>query len=247
MLGWIRRRATYANVAMTIALVFAMSGGAYAAGKYLITSTKQINPKVLRALKGANGKNGTNGVNGTDGAPGEKGPTGATGTQGPQGPEGKEGPTGKNGTNGKEGKEGKEGSPWTAGGTLPSGKSEKGTWGVATMPGSFLKGAAVLAISPISFTIPLAETVKANVIGPGGKGGGGGACPETSELSKPEAEPGNLCIFEGAFAVNVNEVNPIAPENGVKEGGKTGVIVEILPTNNSEPVFVNGTWAVTAK
>jgi hypothetical protein len=29
---------------MTIALVFAMSGGAYAANHFLITSTKQISP-----------------------------------------------------------------------------------------------------------------------------------------------------------------------------------------------------------
>ena len=44
-----RGRLSYANVAMTLALVFAMSGGAYAASKYVITSTKQISPKVLKA------------------------------------------------------------------------------------------------------------------------------------------------------------------------------------------------------
>jgi hypothetical protein len=31
---------SYANVAATMALVFAMTGGAYAAKKYVITSTK---------------------------------------------------------------------------------------------------------------------------------------------------------------------------------------------------------------
>jgi hypothetical protein len=80
----VRKRITYANVAATLALVFAMSGGALAAKHYVITSTKQINPKVLRALKGKTGATGA---------------TGANGTPGPQG---------------KEGKEGKEGPPATA-------------------------------------------------------------------------------------------------------------------------------------
>jgi hypothetical protein len=43
----IRRRLSYANVVATLALVFAMSGGALAASHYLVNSTKQINPKVL--------------------------------------------------------------------------------------------------------------------------------------------------------------------------------------------------------
>ena len=60
-LAAIRKRVTYANVAMTLALVFAMSGGAYAS-KYLITSTKQISPKVLKTLKGAAGKTGPAGA-----------------------------------------------------------------------------------------------------------------------------------------------------------------------------------------
>jgi hypothetical protein len=42
----LRKRFTYTNVAMTLALVFAMTGGAYAAFTSLITSTKQISPSV---------------------------------------------------------------------------------------------------------------------------------------------------------------------------------------------------------
>jgi hypothetical protein len=48
MLSKLRRRLTYANVAVTLALVFAMSGGAYAASRYVITSIKQISPKVVK-------------------------------------------------------------------------------------------------------------------------------------------------------------------------------------------------------
>ncbi len=56
------RRMSYANVAATMALVFAMSGGALAAGRYLITSTKQISPKVLKALEGKAGPKGATGA-----------------------------------------------------------------------------------------------------------------------------------------------------------------------------------------
>ncbi len=45
-----RKRLTYANVTATLALVFSMSGGALAASHYLIKSTKQISPKVLRSF-----------------------------------------------------------------------------------------------------------------------------------------------------------------------------------------------------
>ncbi len=74
-----RKRITYANVTATLALVFAMSGGAMAANHYLINSTKQISPKVLKKLKGNTGKTGATGA------------TGATGSTGATGPEGKAG------------------------------------------------------------------------------------------------------------------------------------------------------------
>ena len=49
---------TYANVAATLALVFSMTGGALAANHYLVNSSKQINPKVLRAAEGSKGPQG---------------------------------------------------------------------------------------------------------------------------------------------------------------------------------------------
>jgi hypothetical protein len=89
-----RKRLSYANVAATLALVFAMSGGALAANHYLITSTKQVSPKVLKKLTGKTGKTGA---------------TGATGATGKEGAAGKEGSLGKEGAAGKEGKEGGRG------------------------------------------------------------------------------------------------------------------------------------------
>ena len=78
-----RRHLTYANVAATLALVFAMSGGALAAKHYLVNSTSQINPKVLKKLKGNTGATGRPGVTGLPGTPGREGPAGRTGDRGP--------------------------------------------------------------------------------------------------------------------------------------------------------------------
>ncbi len=83
----IRRHLSYANVLATLALVFAMSGSALAASHYLINSTHQINPKVLRKL----GRVGPRGLQG------EPGPAGAPGSQGKEGPPGSEGATGETG------------------------------------------------------------------------------------------------------------------------------------------------------
>jgi hypothetical protein len=41
----LRRHLSYANVAATLALLFAMTGGALAANHYLITSTCRSRPK----------------------------------------------------------------------------------------------------------------------------------------------------------------------------------------------------------
>jgi hypothetical protein len=90
-----RKRLSYANVAATLAVFFALSGGALAASHYIITSTGQIKPSVLKALKGdagpagapgaagANGAAGASGAAGANGAPGAAGATGATGATGP--------------------------------------------------------------------------------------------------------------------------------------------------------------------
>ena len=86
-----RRRISYANVAATLALVFSMSGGALAASHYLINSTKQISPKVLKKLKGSTGKTGATGPAGPKGEAGTKGEPGVKGEPGPKGETGKAG------------------------------------------------------------------------------------------------------------------------------------------------------------
>jgi hypothetical protein len=124
-----RMRLSYANVAATLALVFSMSGGALAANHYLINSTKQINPKVLKTLKGGRGTSGTQGSQGaagsigpqgTSGSQGTAGAQGTTGLQGSKGLEGTEGPKGATGLQGLKGLEGTEG---PKGATGPAGQA----------------------------------------------------------------------------------------------------------------------------
>jgi hypothetical protein len=69
----------YANVAATLALVFCTSAGALAATHYLITSTKQISPRVLKSLRGQTGAIGKTGAIGPPGASGSNGVDGKTG------------------------------------------------------------------------------------------------------------------------------------------------------------------------
>ena len=67
----------YANIA-TLALVVVTTGGTLAAThSYLLTSTKQISPKVLKALQGRTGPAGSTGE---QGEAGESGPAGKEGS-----------------------------------------------------------------------------------------------------------------------------------------------------------------------
>jgi hypothetical protein len=81
----LRRHLNYANVVATLALLFAMSGGALAAKHYLINSTQQINPKVLRRLRGHAGSTGRSGAPGAVGAQGIAGVNGSPGAPGANG------------------------------------------------------------------------------------------------------------------------------------------------------------------
>jgi hypothetical protein len=248
MFSKIRKRFTYANLVLTLALVFAMSGGAYAASKYVITSTKQISPKVLKSLKGANGKSGTNGTNGAAGPAGPAGPTGPAGGTGPAGT------NGNNGTNGTNGENGREGSPWTAKGTLPKGSSETGTWSYSlTATGS----GASLVLVPISFPIPLPEALEeaqVHYIKPGQEGVEFPAeCP--GSVAEPKATEGNLCVYTGTLGgVSVVQIEP--PEAFLKPSGGFGSAPEdkgadtsgtLMQFPSAEHKLGFGAWAVKAK
>lgn len=260
---------TYANVVATLAMVFAMSGGAYAASKFLITSTKQISPKVLKSLKGKNGTNGTNGINGANGVNGKDGAPGAPGPAGEKGAAGTNGTIGTNGANGvsvtstslsagneqcKEG--GSEfvaaaskktyacnGSPWVAGGTLPKGATETGTWSVEGTASA--TGETMAAV--VSFPIPLAVESNVNFIEMGSTAP---AEKCEGEVGKPGAKSGQVCVFEGkSLVVNhgglTYEKAVVTPSGSIGgDIGPTGGQL-LFTTTQAGRVSAEGTWAAT--
>jgi hypothetical protein len=245
----IRRHFNATGFVAVLALVFAMSGGAYAASRYVITSTKQIKPSVLKSLQGRAGKAGATGATGPAGSVGPQGAVGVKGETGAMGPQGPEGPAGK------EGREGKEGKPAGFPETLPNGKTERGVWSLFFTATE----AAQLMSSAISFSIPLAEVAEArhetNIIGPeegeGEKKENTMAIPSHCKgtVEKPEAAPGNFCLFirsssnagPGFYAEDVFDT-----ETGT--AGTTGVLGAMVAGSSlaAGPVLMDGTWAVTA-
>ena len=246
------------GVISVIALVFAMVGGAYAAKKYVITSTNQIKPSVLKTLKGKPGAPGAPGAKGDTGAAGPagaKGDAGAPGGAGKEGPEGPEGPEGEEGEPGEPGEQGVPGQPWTPDNVLPANATETGTYflGSDGGKGAFFGSAA----TEISFTIALkAEIADANVhfISAGGDAT---ACKNAAHAGEPgpanpEAPPGALCVFENAQ--NAGAPFTAAPEilnpggAGALGAGTTGALLtRPLPADPTEAAnaFSYGTWAVT--
>jgi hypothetical protein len=275
MFSALRRRlhVSPATAIATLALVFAMTGGAYAAKKYLITSTKQISPSVLKSLKGKTGPAGPAGPAGAAGA----GVAGAPGPQGPAGPGGPAGAAGANGTsvtsavlakgspgckeggseftsvsgkttacNGEKGAKGETGEPWPAGGTLPKGATETGAW---LAPASSEKEFPATELASISFPIPLAKALDAGhvhyiTVGEVEKSELPEGCAGTAEA--PQPEEGFLCVFEGGLSAplgGVENVFILTPGMFAGGAGTTGSVF-LFESKKAESHFA-GTWAVT--
>ena len=127
-----------AMVVALLALFFALGGSALAAKHYLLSSTKQIAPTVLKKLKGRTGS---------------KGPAGPAGPVGPQGPQGLLGTAGQN---------------LTAETVLPSGQSESGVFSAASGYDAGKKGEEKEDFgylgAGVSYTQPLAHPIEENHI-----------------------------------------------------------------------------------
>lgn len=257
MFASIRRRVTVGNIALVLALLFAMGGGAYAAKKFIITSKNQIAPKVIAALKGAQGPQGPAGKDGAVGKEGLVGKEGKEGIEGKQGPAGKEGPmgptgakgaigtTGSQGATGATGPKGATGEPWTPNSTLPKGATETGEWQLVTTSAAKEE----VKTTTLSFPIRLAESptvhfIKLKAAPPAGCTGTvanpGAQAPKVGE--KP-----NLCIFEGELeGVRLGHLEFFVAEDasGHEEAGTTGAELIFLTTGTGG-ASVEGTWALT--
>jgi hypothetical protein len=216
------------------AIVLALTGAAFAAGALTGKQKKEVE-KIAKKFSGKRGPAGPAGANGAAGAQGPAGPAGAAGKEGPQGKEGKQG---------LEGKQGPEGSPWTAGGTLPSGETETGSW-------AFISGPEqptfhlVFGKSPISFPIPIAspgdevETLTVNLLEMGEKETA--ACP--GEFKEPKAEPGQLCVYT-QVALDTGPLYVDIPANSSSSKIIWGGTV--FSQEGEEGGYAAGSFAVTA-
>ena len=253
----VRKQITPATVMAFVALVFAITGGAFAAtgssgsgnggspAAKATASVTSVHAVTAKAKKKAASTRGPAGPKGATGATGATGPAGATGATGPGGPAGGPGPTGNNGEKGEKGEKGEQGTPGKNGTngqtgfteTLPPGKTETGVWGFyGEDPGVRI---------PISFPIQLSQGIEASHVKfvegkqPGEKVEG---C-EGGSVVKPTAEQGYLCVYvksslePGASAEFVE--NPEGTPHG--GAGTTGAILQIVGEHESV-----GTWAVTA-
>jgi hypothetical protein len=254
-----------------VALIAALSGGAYAASGGLTGKQKTEVKKIAQTEAKKFAKAGPEGKQGPAGS---KGDTGSAGANGSNGKDGVNGVNGANGANGKDGvsvtsaqftgakgpcteggAEFKSSSPAatyacngaaaTGGGfpdTLPPEKTETGTW-------RFVSVGTELQIVPVSFPIPLsaddAEEVQVETFN---KNQGPTAnCPGTVE--EPAAEPGFLCVYSAVFETSLigapTAYKPLDEEEyeeGVVSSG-TYLLFENIFTVGAT---AGGTFAVTA-
>ncbi len=297
MFSPLRNRLGIPGVISVIALVFAMLGGAYAAnsssdnGKATASAKAKKGPRGPKGAtgpagpagpqgpagaKGDSGAAGANGTNGTNGSPGAPGQSVTTATEPPEANCGEqEGVklTSVSGTkyvcNGANGAKGDPGDPWTAGGTLPSGKTETGSWAFGLVPGAAVPSSINVAIS---FPIRLPAAIgpgHTHYINAAGQEVVLGFNEETEEeelelvtptacgsaigvgvnSENPQAKPGELCVYEATMGnatlfsnFSITKIgNSVATAWGASSAG---ALLRFVQIGASAQGF--GTWAVTA-
>ncbi len=256
MFSIIRKHLTPSTAIAIVALVFAITGGAFAAtggssngGKSasatasatpLASAAKskakpKAGPRGLAGPAGKTGATGPAGPAGPAGAAGAKGETGAAGGQGPQGPQG---PQGEKGETGKEGTPGKPGKNGTFGDEpLPAGKTLTGVYAASgSAEGAYPNG---LVSTGVSFALPVAVEPAVHYFKVGETPLSGSGCK--GSVAEPGAEEGNLCVFAEVEA-NVGSVG-----TELKASNTSTIGADIAgPAAAKGLVAIAGTWAVTA-
>jgi Collagen triple helix repeat (20 copies) len=247
-----------------LALVLALSGSA-AAAKYVITSTKQIKPSVLKALKGKAGPVGPTGPAGPVGSAGSAGPPGPAGTPGANGKDGVS-VTASSATIGECPAGGTKftsasgtskvcnGQPWAPENELPSEATLTGAWVFSASDGS--------VGVPISFEVPLAAPLTISNVHYLNKAGkevvSDASPPFIKEVTStkclgtalaPSAEPGHFCIYTGketAF-IAVSDFSILKVGTSTDTQGADIAGARFAPEALSGSAAGTGTWAVTAE
>jgi Collagen triple helix repeat (20 copies) len=251
-------------VIAVVALVFAATGGAFAMGgggspSTTIANTAKAKPKA-KAKTGPRGPAGPAGKNGAAGAPGAIGPAGPAGPAGAKGENGAPGAKGESGAagtagaigaTGPKGVAGATGSPWTAGGTLPGGQTETGSWSVGESTSAH-QGFFVPISFPIQLTAALSST-QVHFINEAGEEvlGFSSKQPSTTCLGTaeaPAATPGNLCVYAAYQEQLLSQNNEIfdSGKQLAQGASKAGAAFEIGNSPNAGELAY-GTWAVTAE
>jgi hypothetical protein len=217
------RLGTAGLVVAILALIVALSGGAFAATQSAKKkSSKGLTKAQVIALIKANATSGPTGATGAPGAPGakgDKGDPGAPGGPGAPGVNGKgvkvttiapltpkcserggvtaevegEAATAKDICNGATGAPGAPGQPWAPENELPAGATETGAW---AFNGSEADEAGMVA--PISFTVQLPEELFEGEVHYQTDSDFATFC--TGTASEPAANPGQLCVYFNSFA-----------------------------------------------
>lgn len=241
------------TVIAVLALVFAMAGGAYAAGGGLSGKQKKEVKGIAKheakkfAKQGKRGKQGPAGPAGAAGLPGPRGTQGVPGAPGARGDNGAPGTTGAPGAPGAAGERGLQGPagpacPEEEACYLPPESTETGSWG-GVVPGG------QEGLFPISFNLPLEgeapEAVFVGITQAEKEAGEAAGCPGL-ERGIPTAAPGKACVYASILNGTAFFQTFLEPSSSAfaEEAGQAGVMVGI--GNGAAESFAFGSWAVTA-
>jgi hypothetical protein len=217
-------------------------------------ATGPAGPAGPQGPAGPKGDAGASGSNGTPGTAGTNGTNGTSVTSEPVGPgpncinggvkfksASPEAAFACNGANGANGTQGPKGDPWTAGGTLPVGSTEKGVWGIGAPFSNEIN-----YIAPISFGVPLALPLdEAHAVFVPSSPPNPDPTHCSGSFQNPKSASGYLCVYEaGSTNMKVVAVTNESLQPGAGISG--AAVVAVTEESNLAPeAYVTGTWAVT--
>jgi hypothetical protein len=263
MFSLLRNRFGIPGVISVIALVFAITGGAWAAKGVIITKLSQIKPSVQNQLKGKAGPAGPAGLPGPAGAKGDPGAKGGQGNPGTDGtsvtatdiPVGEAECAERGGVlveeqgspPGTEICNGEDGSPWVAG-TVPTGTVLRGVWAIQPYTAA---AADENILVPISTVVPIKEKSELGIgVLPIFKiqgteepsVPGGPHCPGNAGTPTAPTTPGFLCVYAEFNPQTINLKGPSFGGAGESGGGVVAKPKAVAPGL----VQGNGVWVMRA-